>query len=157
MDLQWFTYDDQAWQQRAEVLIEQLKAARIRVHLTSASNAEVTSRFFQQKAGNVNLSSWSGRPDPSLTYSLMFGSEHSSTRATAMTPGLDEALAATRVSDDLSERAKAFATVQKIVLDNALFAPLMFQPQIVVHATEVNGYRPTLLGKPRFDDVFLTA
>jgi ABC-type transport system substrate-binding protein len=157
VDLQWFTYDDQAWQQRAEVLIEQLKAARIRVHLTSASNAEVTSRFFQQKAGNVNLSSWSGRPDPSLTYSLMFGSETFFNPGHGITPGLDEALAATRVSDALSERAKAFATVQKIVLDNALFAPLMFQPQIVVHATEVNGYRPTLLGKPRFDDVFLTA
>ena len=27
VDLAWFTYNDQAWQQRAEVLIEQLKAA----------------------------------------------------------------------------------------------------------------------------------
>ena len=74
-----------------------------------------------------------------------------------MTPGLDEAIAATWVSDDLGARAAAFAKVQEMVLDNALFAPLIFQPQIVAHAIKVNGYRPTLLGKPRFDDVFLSA
>ena len=94
VDLAWFTYNDQAWQQRAEVLIEQLKAANIRVHLTSASNPEVTAQFFQQKNGNVNLSSWSGRPDPSLTYSLMFGSDSFFNPGHGVTPGLDEAIAA---------------------------------------------------------------
>ena len=157
VDLQWFTYADQVWQQRAEVLMEQLKQVGIRVHLTSASNPEVTSRFFQQKTGNVNLSSWSGRPDPSLSYSLMFGSETFFNPGLGVTPGLDEALAATRVSDNIEQRAKAFATVQKLVLDNALFAPLVFQPQIVAHTADVGGYRPSLLGKPRFDDVFLAA
>ena len=76
------------------MLIEQLKAANIREHLTSASNPEVTARFFQQKDGNVNLSSWSGRPDPSLTYSLMFGSKSFFNPGHGVTPGLDAAIAA---------------------------------------------------------------
>ena len=45
--------------------------------------------------------------------------------------------------------------MQKIVLDQALFVPLAFQSQIVAHTAKVQGYRPTLLGKPRFDDVYL--
>jgi len=47
--------------------------------------------------------------------------------------------------------------VEEMVLDNALFAPLVFLPQIVVHAAKVKGYRSSMLGKPRFDDVFLSA
>ncbi len=39
------------------------------------------------------------------------------------------------------------------MLDQALWAPLVFQSQVVAQAARVQGYAPTLLGKPRFDGV----
>ena len=64
-------------------------------------------------------------------------------------------MAATRATADQGGRAHALADLQKIVMDQALLVPLAFQSQIVAHTAKVQGYRPTLLGKPRFDDVFL--
>ena len=52
-------------------------------------------------------------------------------------------------------RRKAFATVQRLVMENALVLPLAFQFELVVMNKKVQGYRPNLLGKPKYDDVWL--
>lgn len=102
------------------------------------------------------LAAWTGRPDPSLSYTLMFSKSGFFNPSGTETPGLEAVLAATHATDDQPERKRAFADVQKLVLDNALFVPLVFNSQIVAHTNKVQGYRPTLLGKPRFDDVVMT-
>ena len=50
---------------------------------------------------------------------------------------------------------KAFATVQRLVMENAFVAPLAFQFELVAMNKKVQGYRPNLLGKPKYDDVWL--
>lgn len=149
-------YNDQASQQRAEILIEQMKAGGITLRMKSGALPEITGQFFSGKIGDMLLAAWTGRPDPSLSYALMFGKNGYFNPGGAEMPGLEDALAATRVSEALDVRKTAFATVQKIVIDNALCAPLLFQSQLVAHNTKVQGWQPTLLGKPRFDDVFLS-
>ena len=52
-------------------------------------------------------------------------------------------------------RAKAFATVQRLVMENAFVLPLAFQFELVAMNKKVQGYRPNLLGKPKYDDVWL--
>ena len=42
-----------------------------------------------------------------------------------------------------------------MVREQALFAPLLFQSQVVAVIDRLQGYEPTLLGKPRFDGVSL--
>ena len=38
---------------------------------------------------------------------------------------------------------------------NALVVPLQFQFEMDAHVAKMRGYLPNLLGKPRFDDVWL--
>lgn len=153
------SYPDQDSIQRQEILIEQLRKAGFTVKFVNAPVAEASAAFFgAEKRGNAMLAGWTGRPDPSQTYSLMFtkDSYFNSGRA-PVPPELEAALKDSRATDDIAERAKAFSRVQKIVMENALVCPLAVLYELVAMNKKVQGYRPNLLGKPKYDDVWLDA
>ena len=62
---------------------------------------------------------------------------------------------ASRASDDLATRQEAFRKLQKIVSENALHLPLLFRPELTAYSQKVKGYKPNLLGKPKFENVWL--
>jgi peptide/nickel transport system permease protein/peptide/nickel transport system substrate-binding protein len=70
-------------------------------------------------------------------------------------PELEAAIKDSRASEDTEVRRKAFAVVQKLVMENAFVAPLAFQYELVAMNKRVQGYRSNLLGKPKYDDVWL--
>ena len=39
------------------------------------------------------------------------------------------------------------------MMENALCVPLAFQPELDAFHTKVKGYRPNLLGKPKFEHI----
>jgi peptide/nickel transport system substrate-binding protein len=150
-------YPDQDSVQRQEILIEQLRKAGISVRFVNAPIAEASAAFFgPEKRGSGLLAAWTGRPDPSLTYSLMFTRDayYNGGRA-AVPPELEAAIKESRGSEDIEIRRKAFATVQRLVMENAFVAPLAFQYELVAMNKRVQGYKPNLLGKPKYDDVWL--
>jgi len=150
-------YTDQDSVQRQEILIEQFRKAGMTVKFVNSPIAEASASFFgAEKRGSGLLAAWTGRPDPSLTYSLMFTKDayYNGGRA-PVPPELEAAIKASRASEDIEERRKAFATVQRLVMENAFVAPLAFQFELVAMNKKVQGYRPNLLGKPKYDDVWL--
>ena len=150
-------YTDQDSVQRQEILIEQFRKAGMNVKFVNAPIAEASAAFFgPEKRGSGLLAAWTGRPDPSLTYSLMFTKDayYNGGRA-PVPPELEAAIKESRASEDIEVRRKAFATVQRLVMENALVLPLAFQFELVAMNKKVQGYRPNLLGKPKYDDVWL--
>jgi peptide/nickel transport system substrate-binding protein len=150
-------YSDQDSVQREEILIEQFRKAGMNVRFVNAPIAEASAAFFgPEKKGSGLLAAWTGRPDPSLTYSLMFNKDayYNGGRA-PVPPELEAAIKESRASEDLDVRRKAFATVQRLVMENAFVVPLAFQFELVAMNKKVQGYRPNLLGKPKYDDVWL--
>lgn len=137
--------------------MEQLKKAGFRSKLLVGSIPEMTEKYFgPEKLGDIYLSAWTGRPDPSLTMSLMFGpqSYYNAGRVEGV-PGLVEAITATRSSEDIAVRREAFIKLQRMIAENGLHAPLLFQYELTAHNAKVKGYKPNLLGKPRYDDIWL--
>ena len=157
LDVRISGYADQTSQQRQEVLIEQLAKVGIRLHFTRAPVAQTSASFFgPEKRDDSTLGGWTGRPDPSLTYNLMFAQEgFYNTGHVQLVPEMPAALAAAQASEDLDQRREAFARVQKLVVENALFCPLVFDPEIDAYGSRVRNYRPNLLGKPKFAEVML--
>jgi peptide/nickel transport system substrate-binding protein len=150
-------YTDQDSIQREEILIEQFRKVGINIKFVNAPIAEASAGFFgAEKRGSGLLAAWTGRPDPSLTYSLMFTKDayYNGGRA-PVPPELEAAIKESRASEDIAFRRKAFATVQRLVMENALVLPLAFQFELVAMNKKVQGYRPNLLGKPKYDDVWL--
>ena len=150
-------YTDQDSVQRQEILIEQFRKAGMNIKFVNAPIAEASASFFgPEKRGSGLLAAWTGRPDPSLTYSLMFTRDayYNGGRA-PVPPELEAAIKESRASEDIELRRKAFSTVQRLVMENAFVAPLAFQFELVAMNKKVQGYRPNLLGKPKYDDVWL--
>lgn len=155
-DLDLLGNSDQRMVQRQEVLIEQFRKSGIRARFTNGVVPNTTTQFFVEKRHDAYLSAWTGRPDPSLTYQLLFGKDsfYNAGRADPV-PGLAEALLATRASADIAGRKAAFAILERLVTENALVVPLLFQFEMDAHTKKVRGYQPNLLGKPKFELVSL--
>ncbi len=148
-------YSDQASVQRQELLIEQFARAGIRGRFRNGTIAEASGAFFgQEKAGDMLLSAWTGRPDPSLSYSLMYlENSYFNAGRVAPPPGFVEALQRSRSTDDIDERRKALFEVQRLVMENALVLPLAFRDEISAASASIENFRPNLLGKPKFEFV----
>ena len=158
IDMTGIGFAEQLAVQQQEVLIEQMKRASIRITWTRFTGPPTTTAFFAEKKGDVFLSAWTGRPDPSLTYQLLFGegSYFNAGRGEGA-PGLTAAILATRAAPDLEGRKAAFRALQRLVTENGLIVPLAFRPELNAFSQKVKGYLPNLLGKPKFEDVWLEA
>lgn len=150
-------YTDQDSIRREEIIIEQLAKVGLKAKFTNGSIAEMSAAFFgKDKKGAGLISAWTGRPDPSLTYTLMYSKESYFNAGRADVPAdLPDALKATRITENIDERKKAFSKVQRIVMENALVCPLAFQFELDALSSKVKGYKPNLLGKPKYEGVWL--
>jgi peptide/nickel transport system permease protein/peptide/nickel transport system substrate-binding protein len=150
-------YSDQDSARRGEVVLDQLGKVGIRLKFTNGTIPEISAQFFgNEKRFDALLSAWTGRPDPSMTYSLMFGkgAYYNAGRSEA-SPELSNMLQESRASEDIATRTEIFAKIQRLVMEQALVAPLAFQFELDALSERTKGYRPNLLGKPKFEDVWL--
>lgn len=149
-------YTDQDSVRRGEVIQDQLGKVGIRLKFTRGTIAEISAQFFAtEKKFDLLVSAWTGRPDPSMTYALGFdkGAYYNAGRLAA--PELSALIQESRESEDLAKRAAVFAKIQRFIMENALSAPLAFQFELDALAEKVKGYKPNLLGKPKFENISL--
>ena len=151
-------YNDQSSVQMQEVLLSQFAKAGIHGRFRTGTIADMSADYFAKKEHDLLLSAWTGRPDPTLSYSLMY-LQNSYFNAGHVAPpeGFNEALLASRSTDDIEERKQALAKVQYLVMDHALVVPLAFRQSIIATNGKVQNMKPNLLGKPKFDNVSLKA
>ena len=156
LEIQFFGNADQASQQRHEIIIEQLRQVGIRARLTSGSNADMYQRFMIQQEGDMIMTLWTGRPDPALPFLLVYG-EKGFNNAGKVPPPPEMIAAQNEAQSATSQeaRAKAFAKLERAALEHALSCEVAFVPGIEVFSPEVRNYTPNLLGKPKFNDIYL--
>ena len=133
--------------------MEMLKQVNIRLKVTTGTGVDTAGQFFGKQEGDMHLSFWTGRPDPSLTYDLLCAEGSFFNAGRGATAGMAQALSEAQAGATLEARKAAFAKVQRLALENALFCPLMFDVQMVVHSNRLRGYRPNLIGKPKLDSI----
>lgn len=135
---------------------DQLGKAGIRLKFTRGTIAEISAQFFAtEKKFDLLVSAWTGRPDPSMTYALGFDKDAYYNAGRTADPELSRLIKESRVSEDLSKRAEIFAKIQKITVETALSAPLAFQFELDALSGKVKGFKPNLLGKPKFENISL--
>jgi peptide/nickel transport system permease protein/peptide/nickel transport system substrate-binding protein len=157
VDLTIGSYSDQDSVQRSEVLQAQLAPAGIRLKFTRGTIPEISAQFFAtEKKFDVLLSAWTGRPDPSMTYALGFDKGAYYNAGRECDPELSKLIQQSRESEDLTERAAVFAKIQRFIMENALSAPIAFQYELDALVLKAKGYKPDLLGKPKFENMSLT-
>lgn len=144
--------DDRS-RQRQEIVVEHLKRVGIRAQIRGLSVNDAIKTFFVDKATEALLILFTGRPDPSTTFRDLFSEKAFLNPGRTEPAGYGAALEASEASEDLEERKKALAKVQRLVADNALFAPLVFESAFTVRSKKITGFRPNLSGRLRFDGI----
>lgn len=147
------TYPDPVNVRMAEVLKYQLGKVGVQLDLIPTELTQATSEFFNERKYPAMLSAWTGRPDPGLTYKLMFTERGYYNAGHVATPGIDAALAAANSTPDLPQRSQKLGEAARIVADQALFVPLIFPPAVAAYREHVRGFEPNLLGKPKLTTV----
>ncbi|CAH2603192.1 Peptide ABC transporter [Rhodovastum atsumiense] len=156
VDIQFFGYSDQASQQRHEIIIEQLRRAGIRAHMTVGSSADMYQRFMVRGEGDMLLALWTGRPDPSQPFVLVYGADgFNNAGKVPPPPEMAQAQADSQSSAAPAARKAAFARLERAALEHALSCELAFVPGIEAFSPSVRNYTPNLLGKPKFNEIFL--
>ncbi|MFT3778438.1 MAG: ABC transporter substrate-binding protein [Ottowia sp.] len=148
-------WNDQDSLRRNEIVMEQLGKVGIRCKFTVGTVPEVSGQFFgNEKKFDAALSAWTGRPDPSMTYALMYAKDayYNAGRADT-TPQINALLAESRQKTALEERRQIFAKLQRLVMEQAYSVPLAFQFEVDAAGPKIKGYKPDLLGKPKFIDI----
>lgn len=157
IDIHSVHYSDQLSVQRMEILSDMLRKVGFKFKESVGSIAQAN-QWWQEGTGDIHLSAWTGRPDPSFTYAALFLKDAVYNAGHAEpSPALTQAIAESRSVDDIAARKLPLAQVQRLEREAALCAPLAFEPEVVLHAPKVKGYVSNLIGKPRFDDVYLDA
>lgn len=148
---------DQGSVQRQEVLLAQWAKIGVRARFTNAPISESAGRYFgEEKQGDMLLAAWTGRPDPSLTYSLLYATESYYNAGRVAPPeGFDAAMQASRESSDQDERAAALDKVQQLVMEAQLSIPLSVRYEVDAATSDVQDFEVNLLGKAKFRDVKL--
>jgi len=156
VDIKFFGYSDQASQQRHEIIMEQLRQAGIRASMTVGSSADMYQRFTVQGEGDMLLALWTGRPDPSQPFALVYGENgFNNVGKVPPPPEMAAAQIESQSAVDPEIRKKAFAKLERYALEYALSCELAFVPGIEAYAPIVKGYVPNLLGKPKFSALSL--
>lgn len=149
-------YNDQDSVQRSEVIQAQLKEVGIRVKFTRGTLPEITAQFFgSEKRFDALLSAWTGRPDPSMTYSALFAEGSYYNAGREADAQLTAMLQESRQNEDMTTRAAVFGRIQRFVMENALVVPIAFQYELDAIAPRAKGYKPDLLGKPKFEHMHI--
>jgi ABC-type transport system substrate-binding protein len=157
-DINFIGWNEQRWQKVQEILMEQMKPAGFRLHLSLGSPGDTATRFFgPAKEGDGRVAVWSGRPDPSQIYRQLFGKGSYYNAGGGETPGIEDLLARSVGTSDLEARKAELSKLQKKVLEQALMLPMMFEAEIVAFNKKVHGYEPNLLGKPKLHLIWMDA
>lgn len=157
LEVEFVGTSDQETIQREEVLIEMLARSGIKAKFINGPAGTFSRRYFgTEQLGAGLLSNWTGRPDASQTFAALFskGSYYNAGRA-EVPQALTDAIRNSHSVEDPEERRKHFATAMRLAMENAFHVPLVFHPIIFVTSARVHNFRTNLLGKPKFEDVWL--
>lgn len=139
----------------AEILKQQWADVGVTMNIRPLEIVQGTSDYFNDRKTPAYLSQWTGRPDPAMTYRLLFSADGYFNTSDKWTPGLEEALKKSDVSTEPSERKAGFDEAAEAVFKDTSFLPLVFGNSIVGLSDDVEGFANNLLGKPKFKGVTL--
>jgi len=149
------TASDPFTTQRMEIIAAQFGKIGIKIKHTVGTLAQ-SNQTWNEGIGDIRLTAWTGRADPSMTYAALYSPEGFYNRGGAEpSKDLTQAIKDSRSSTDINVRKQAFSRAARLEREVAMSLPLAFESEVVVHHKQVKGYVSNLIGKPRFDGVWI--
>jgi ABC-type transport system substrate-binding protein len=137
----------------AEILKQQWSEIGVTVNIRPLEVVQATNEYFNERKAPALLSAWTGRPDPSMTYRLMFTEEAYFNTSDQGTPGIDQALVKADQSLEQEARKTGLDEAAAAVYEDTPILPLVFPSNLIAVGEGIEGFQGNLLGKPKFTGV----
>ncbi|MFH7322235.1 ABC transporter substrate-binding protein [Aeromicrobium sp. JJY06] len=148
-------YADSTSTRVGEILKQQWSEIGVTANLVPREVNQANSDYFNDVKTPAFFAAWTGRPDPALTYRLMFTKEAYFNTSKQSTPGIEEALAEDAVATTQEDRKKALDKASEAVVEDMPIIPIVFQHSLTGLGENVEGFESNLLGKPKLLGVTL--
>lgn len=133
-----------------EIIKQQWADIGVTVNIRPLEVVQASNDYFNDRKAPALLSAWTGRPDPAMTYRLMFTENAYFNTSDQATPGIAEALDKVDIATTPEKRLPGLDEVATAVYEDTPVIPLVFPDSLVGRSTEVVGFQNNLLGKPKF-------
>ena len=155
LKIQIVTTPTKNYQKFAQVVQSQWQKAGFDVEITIFDRSISHQKFNDEQVGNVSLSSWTGRPDPGLSFSLLLEPGSIFVMNDNPPSDLDALLDAGTAKTGQADRKAAYGKLSDLVTDQVLFMPLVYEAELSAFPAKVKGYTPNLMGKSLFENIWL--
>jgi ABC-type transport system substrate-binding protein len=139
----------------AEIEQAQLAEVGIQMELVPVELTQSVTEYFTDRQHNAGHFGWTGRPDPSMTFFQIFSADTFFNAGKYEIEGFAELLTQASATTDIAERNEVFRQIVELTLEESIIVPLFFRATTDAFVDGVQGYVPTLLSKPKFDEVTL--
>jgi len=157
LEIDTWTWPDQAAIQRQEVISGQLEKAGIRLKVTPAPAAQAMQNFLGEKKGHQLLTPTGGLPDPSVAYDRQFSANAYRNAGGLELPGYRAIMDASLSTFENEKRQKVLYDMQRFVLENALHLPQYVSASMSIRTPKVHDFKYSILNRPRYHRVWLDA
>jgi peptide/nickel transport system substrate-binding protein/glutathione transport system substrate-binding protein len=158
IEIPFWGWSDQSSMQRQEVEISQLDKAGIKIKMTPGTPQGTSLEFFgPHKKFAGRLAGMGGYADPSQQYDNLFNKNAYLNASGIELPGYRSLYDATLATTDKAERKKAFAKLQRFVIEQALQLVQYISPAVSVASPKVMNYQDSLISVPKLGEVWLQA
>lgn len=157
IEIETWSWPDQASIQRMEILQQQLGEAGIRLKITPAPPAQVNQSFYIDGQGSMILNPQGGWPDPTQTYERLFSAAGQFNAGKTEVEGFRELIDQTKATTDQEERKAAFAKLERLVIEQALHMPMYTSSAMLLRSSKLMDFHFGLVHSPRFHRVWLDA
>ncbi|MFV0306738.1 MAG: ABC transporter substrate-binding protein [Desertimonas sp.] len=140
---------------RAEILQANLAEIGIDFQVRPQQTVESVEAYFESQRVDAYNSSMTARADPSITYQTMFSNTSYHNTGKWSPDGFEDLLAEAKSVTDPEARAEVFARINAMVVDQAMWVPLVYPDSITALSNEFTGFTPSLIGKADFLTVHL--
>lgn len=132
-----------------DILIEQMKPAGITLDVTQvASTSACVDLFARQQVMPAFLVTWSGRPDPAITYNQILSSSSYYNTSRVTYGDADQSLAELKATFDPKDQEAIFDKLNAAYLEHVPMISLYSFVNVVAYKTGLVGEDPNLLGRP---------
>ena len=127
---------------------EQMRPAGITLDVTIMSGSACLQRFNTSKEFHAWQGSFSGRPDPFITYSQTFMSTGQFNRGRMNFPGVDALIDELPKVYSQEAQKPIYTEINRRWIDEAPAVQILYLPNVAVYSTALAGEQPNQQGKP---------
>ena len=131
-----------------DIMREQMKPVGIKVESQQVASGAACVEMFNKKAMPTFMATWSGRPDPAITYSQVLSTKTAYNVGQTKFGEAEDVIAQLYATSDREEQKRLIDKLNALWVEHVPMITLYYYVNAVAYNAKLAGEQPNLLGRP---------